>query len=110
MGQVTPSHAGFAGNGRIVADAYRAPIGYEQLTGLSSAKGLTPATYEGASYAIIQAEDQNVRWRDDGTNPTTSIGMMLTAEQQIAYFGDLSAIKFLEETASAKLNVSYYRL
>ncbi len=110
MGQVTPAHEGFRGNGRIVADAFRDPIGYEQITGLSAVKGLTAATYEGASYAVIQAEDQNVRWRDDGTNPTTSVGMILAAEQSIAYFGDLSAIKIIEETASAKLNVSYYRI
>ena len=76
----------------------------------STAKGLTAATYDGASYAVIQAEDQNVRWRDDGTDPTTSVGMVLAIGQQFAYYGDLSAIKFLEETATAKLNVSYYKI
>lgn len=99
-------------SGAVVADAYRTPIGYEQLTGLSAVKGLTAAAYDGASYAVLQAESQDVRWRDDGTNPTASVGMILLNDPPvpIAYFGDLSAIKFIEETASAKLNVSYYRI
>ena len=58
--------------------------------------------------ALIQAEDQNVRWRDDGTDPTASVGMLLEAGKDMLYTGDLGAIKFIEEAASAKLNVSYY--
>ena len=110
MGQAGATHKGFLGNGTITGDAYRTPINYEQITSLSAAKGLTAATYDGATYAVIQAETQDVRWRDDGTAPTTSVGMLLSAGQQIAYYGDLSAIKFIEVTASAKLNVSYYSI
>jgi hypothetical protein len=82
-------------------------LGYQQLTSLSSAAGLTvPA---GATYAVIQCETQNVRWRDDGTAPTSSVGMKLTvAPDLLIYDGALSSIKFIEEAASAKLNVSYY--
>jgi len=84
-----------------------APVaGFEQVTGLSAAKGLTvPA---GAKVAYINTEDQSVRWRDDGTNPTTTVGGVLEPGSYFSYTGDLSAIKFIEETASAKLNVSYY--
>lgn len=82
------------------------PRGYEQVTGLSSAKGLTPPA--GATKATIQAETNGVRWRDDGTSPTTSVGMSLAAGATMDYSGDLGAIRFIETTASAKLNVSYY--
>jgi hypothetical protein len=83
-------------------------IGYQQITSLSSAVGLTvPA---GASSAIIQAEAQSVRWRDDTVNPTSSVGMVIASGASITYTGgNLNTIKFIETTASAKLNVSFYR-
>ena len=55
MGQVQATHEGFAGDGRIVGDAYRAPIGYEQILP-STAKGLT-ASIGLFTYPILQAAD-----------------------------------------------------
>jgi hypothetical protein len=81
-------------------------LGYQQITSLSSAAGLTPP--QGATLALIVPESQNVRWRDDGTNPTASVGMPIFVGASLSYDGDFNKIKFIEETASAKLNVSYY--
>lgn len=83
------------------------PKGFQQITSLSSATGLTvPA---GASIAVIMCDTQNVRWRDDGTAPTASVGMLLrTTDEPLVYQGDLDAIQFIQVTASAVLNVSYY--
>jgi hypothetical protein len=89
-------------------------MGYQQITDLSSAVGLTVPTQTPngsntkANFALIIAETQNVRWRDDGTNPTASVGMLLVAGTPLQYDGDLSRIKFIETTGSAKLNISYY--
>lgn len=82
-------------------------LGYEQITGLSTVKTLTvPA---GATLALLQAEAQNIRWRNDGTDPTAGIGMILVAGQApTEYKGDLSLLEFIEATASAKLNVAYF--
>ncbi|MCP4549641.1 MAG: hypothetical protein GY835_24565 [bacterium] len=92
-----------------VLDATLTPVAYEQVADVSSAVGLTPATFDTASYAIIQAQDQNVRWRDDGTDPTTAVGMVLAAGSWMIYTGDLSAIRLIEEAATAVVNVAYYR-
>lgn len=81
-------------------------LGYQQITSLSSAAGLTPPP--GATMALIVAETQGVRWRDDGTNPTASVGMPIAAGAYLNYDGDFNRVKFIEQTASAKLNVSYY--
>lgn len=82
------------------------PKGYQQITSLSTSVSLTvPA---GAKYAMIYAENRNVRWRDDGIDPTASVGMQLLAGNGLWYDGDLAEIEFIEEAASAKLNVSYY--
>lgn len=86
--------------------SYPNSLGYQQITSLSSATSLTvPA---GAAYAIIQAESQAVRWRDDGTNPTSTVGMRIPVGSELQFDGQLATIKFIEEAASAKLNISYY--
>lgn len=82
------------------------PLGYEQITGLSTAKALTVPT--GARKAQIQAEDQDVRYRDDGTDPTATVGMVLASGADLWYEGDLDALSFIEATTGATLNVSYY--
>lgn len=89
-------------------------LGYQQITSLSSATGLTvPQTDLNGlackpSLALITAESQAVRWRDDNTAPTASVGMPLAAGATLQYDGDLTKIQFIEQTGSAKLNVSYY--
>jgi hypothetical protein len=83
-------------------------LGYQQITSLNASTGLTLPTKGEATYAVIQAESKAVRWRDDGTAPTASVGMNLTAGQELRYDGDLNAIRFIETAASAILNVSYY--
>lgn len=88
------------------------PCGYEKITGLSAAKGLTAPTTKGdVNACIIRTEGAAVRWRDDGTNPTAAegIGMSVT-DPPFEYTGDLSAIKFFEQAASATLYVSYYQI
>lgn len=88
-------------------------FGYQQITNLSSAVGLTVPARDtlgrvgSPTVAYIRCEGQAVRWRDDGT-PTASVGMPLNVGDVLEYDGDLKSIKFIQETATAKLNVSYY--
>ena len=89
-------------------------FGYQQITSLSAATGLTVPTLTPAGnnnkplFALIIAEGQAVRWRDDNTSPTASVGMPLAVGVPLQYDGDLSKIKFIEQAAGAKLNISYY--
>lgn len=82
-------------------------LGYQQLAALGTAVGLTIP--EGTSMVVIVAETQAVRWRDDGVDPTAAVGMPLAVGVEFIYTaGNLPSLKFIEQTASAKLNVSYY--
>lgn len=84
-----------------------APLGYQQLTAITAATALTVPT--GARYAVLVAEAQNVRWRDDGTAPTATVGMLLTTSAPaFIYCGKLSAVNVIAATAGAILNVAYY--
>lgn len=81
-------------------------LGYQQITNLSSAVGLTPPV--GATMALIVPLTQAIRWRDDGVDPTAAAGMPVATNAYFNYDGDLKRIKFIEQVASAELNVSYY--
>ena len=81
-------------------------LGYQQITSLSSAQALTVPS--GATMALIAPETKDVRWRDDGVNPTASVGMPLVVGTTLNYDGDLNRIRFIQTEASAAINISYY--
>ena len=89
-------------------------LGYQQITDLSSAVNLTVPTLtpdgskQQPTFALIVCEGAPVRWRDDKTAPTTSVGMPLAIGVPLQYDGDLVNIKFIQQSATAKLNISYY--
>jgi len=90
---------------RFFADGTIEPAGYVQLT---------PATAQGISIgggrvAVIQALDQNIRIRDDGTDPTTTTGRRIHAGETIFYTGNLSSLRIIEEAASAEVNILVYK-
>lgn len=98
-----------AQNAQTVLNVPMTPLGYQQLTSLSASTALTvPA---GARTAIIEADTvaaKIVRWRDDGSAPTATVGMELAVGSTVVYTGNLANLRFIEVAASAKLNVSYY--
>lgn len=89
-------------------------LGYQQITALTASTALTVPIRDvnGLScrpaIAIITPETQAVRWRDDGVAPTAAIGMPLAVGVTLQYDGDITKIRFIEQTASAKLNITYY--
>lgn len=89
----------------IVAKPSRS-LGYQQIVGAAAATGLTvPAS---TCMALINIEAQAVRWRDDGTNPTTTVGMNQAVGSTLEFYGDFGRIKFIETTAGTIINVAYY--
>lgn len=91
---------------RFVADGTVEPAGYRQVTGLSVVKGVQIG--DGRS-ALIQALNQNIRYRDDGVDPTPSEGMQLAAGQTTWYTGNLRALRFIEEAVGAEVNILAYK-
>lgn len=89
-----------------------APTGYCQLTLLGSAallstcSGGIPAR---STIAEICVEAQGIRYRDDGTSPTASVGMPIASGVCFQYAGLLTALSIIQQTSGAILNVSFYR-
>jgi hypothetical protein len=89
-------------------------MGYQQITSLSAAANLTVPTQtadgskQQPTFALIVCEGAPVRWRDDGTAPTSSVGMPLAIGVPLQYDGDLTRIKFIQQSATGIINISYY--
>lgn len=82
------------------------PCGYQQMTSIGAATG--PTVPVQAKYAVIVAEAQAARWRDDGTSPTSTVGMLLPVNTPFTYLGNLGALKFIQSTAGTIVNIAYY--
>jgi len=82
------------------------PLGYQQLT-VTGVVGLTAPS--GSTIAFISVATSGVNYRDDGTNPTSTVGMPVSAGQQLQYSGALSSIKFIAQSGTPVLNISYYK-
>lgn len=77
------------------------------LTGLSTAKGFGSVP-DGAKSVTMYISGANVRYCDEGTTPTATVGIPLFMGQVVTYEGDLSAIRFIEESASATIQALFY--
>lgn len=93
-----------------IIDAYNNPEGFVEVPAVNIAAaaagvGSVPAHTKAA---YIQVEGGDIRWRDDGTDPTNAIGTLVTDGNMIKYNGKLSAIKFIKASGTPKLNVTFY--
>lgn len=100
-----PLHVTGGGGGSSGPYVYT-PLGYQQIT-VSALSSLTVPT--GATIAYISVETAAVRYRDDGTAPTATVGMPVAIGQQLTYSGNLAAIQFIAQTGTPVLDVSYYK-
>lgn len=86
------------------------PMGYQQIgnTALAAATSLAPPV--GATTAFIQNNGtQGVRWRDDGGDPTETIGQRIASNGgTLTYAGNVAAVRVIRETDGAQLDILYY--
>lgn len=85
------------------------PLGYQQVTVADTAIGLTvPAN---TIRAVVGVEAQPLRYRDDGTNPSATVGFLLAAGAIVELNNKEAIAKFKAIRSggtSATLNVLYY--
>lgn len=92
------------------------PFAFETVTVSTTAIGFTAATYapsvtRKASYAIISVEAQPIRYRVDGSNPTSAVGHPAVANDQLEVCG-ISAVTNFRAIRSggtdSSLSVTFY--
>lgn len=87
------------------------PLGYCQLTLsgtaalISTCSGGVPAK---STWAAISVETAAVRWRDDGTSPTATVGMPENAGNRLYYSGDMTKLSFIAQTGAPVIDISFY--
>ena len=64
-----------------------------------------------ATVALITADGSaDVRWADDGTTPTSTVGQLLKSGATMLYSNDLTALRAIRTAAGGSIAVSYYRV
>lgn len=96
----------------VVPYVYTA-LGYQQISSLSSATLLTvpmnPNGTVAAKIAEICVETQAIRYRDDGTAPTSSVGIPVSAGTCFQYSASLGALQIIQQSSGAVVDVAYYK-
>lgn len=82
-------------------------LGYQQVNGVVAATALTVPS--GTRVAFIQVENQAVRWRDDGTDPTVTVGNLIPVLDTLMYAGDFTKFKLIEVAPSTIVNIEFRR-
>ncbi len=102
--------------GEEVVTGTRSPLGYIQIlnatlhAGAVSIGPLIPTLPAGdlPLYAVIQSNGGTIRWRDDGTAPTSTIGMVIASGGELLYAGDLYTLQLIEATGTPIADISFY--
>lgn len=93
-------------------------LGYTATAVSSSAVALdiTPLTTNSTRHLLsrveIRVETNAVRYRDDGTSPTASVGMPMSASDALVYADPAAVVagtlKFIRQSADATVHASFY--
>lgn len=106
-----------------MAERVEVSLGFEEVgvaSALTTARGLAAIPTIGGEQRACIAEIQcdplvdagglgnvAVRFRDDGTNPTVNVGIVLRPGEVYKTATSLAALRFIGVAANAKLNVKY---
>lgn len=94
-------------SGTNISDFHN-PKGYVKSASFNTAAGL-PSMPTATTAALIIVEGQTMRWRDDGTAPTATDGMLMNVGIEYMFVGNLQRLQFIETTATSTMHVSYYK-
>ena len=91
-------------------------MGYQQIVGAVASTALTVPSRDPVTglagtpiQAVIICDGAGIRWRDDGTAPTASVGMPISIGTVFVYDGDLTRLRIIQLAATATINVAYYK-
>lgn len=90
------------------------PLGVVTLSVGATATGFSTSLPAGSQFAVISIETETVRYRDDGTNPTATVGVLLpltvTLGEPWVYSSPagLSKITFIATTATSTITAAFY--
>lgn len=93
-------------NGQFTGSAME-PLGYVQVA-LTVGQPYTISPPTGSRMVLIKPEGADMRYRDDGTAPTASIGMPVADGESLLYDVKLTQLQLTAQDAGCICNLSYY--
>lgn len=86
------------------------PLGYVQMSVTTVVNLSTIPSNPAPSKVAITTETNNIRYRDDGSDPTASVGMLIkTTDPIFVYDGTkIASVRIVSVTGTAVVNVAYY--
>ena len=94
------------------AGAQGSNYSYQQVTVSTSAVSIAAATLSGKRGCVLRVESDSIRYRQDGTAPTSSVGMPIAAGEvmEVDSVTDLVQAQFIRSgSGDATLNVACWR-
>jgi hypothetical protein len=91
-----------------VGEDYGSPLGHDKIS-VTASSAVALDVPEGARRVLLRT-DEPITWRDDGTDPTTSTGFPLLADEAYIYNATdgLAAFKMIATSATADVRVAFY--
>lgn len=82
------------------------------VSSVITAASAASATLSAPNYALIRAETQAIRYRDDGTAPTAAVsgGMPLAVGEVLEFDGEIGKLQFIAQAGTATVNVNLYNV
>jgi hypothetical protein len=88
------------------------PAGFQAIATLTNATAQALTIPTDARYAKVRVVAQPIRWRDDGTNPTSQSGYEVAANGEIDLISreQLAGFKAIAKSTNAGLEILYYKI
>ena len=87
------------------------PVGLQVISLTNSTAVAINGTVRPSTFLRISVETNDVRYRDDGTAPTLTTGLLLQSDAvyEFSGFNNTSLLKFQRATGSATVTIAGYR-
>lgn len=90
----------------LVVEDQRECLFYRKLSSLATS---VQCPSGGGRAVMFKVSGAAIRYRADGTAPTTANGIPVSIGESVWYVGDLTKLQFIEQTASAVIDLHVFK-
>lgn len=98
----------FGPTGQYAGTRQLYPLSYSQFSLSTTTVTELPDPPDGTIIALIKIEGAAARYRDDGVDPTTSLGMPIAVGESLVYDALMIDMRMIGQADGSKVNVAYY--
>lgn len=84
------------------------PLGYAQWSLSTTTVIELPDPPTGTSVALVKIEGAPARYRDDGVDPTSTVGMPIAVGESLVYDALMTDMRLIGQNNVSIVNIAYY--